>query len=69
MPELPKCKNPLDLGLTPRVPSLKNIVLIGDIKVPNMINFKDLETIFTSEDEREMHARERKINFDSPTNI
>lgn len=34
-----------------------------------MINFKDLETLFDSNDEYELQKRESAINFESPTNI
>jgi hypothetical protein len=34
-----------------------------------MINFKDLETLYTSEDEFQLHERENNINFEDATNI
>lgn len=38
----PKSTNPLDLGNIPHLPSLKNIVLIGQTKNKHMVNFEDL---------------------------
>src|SRR5258708_11531553 len=34
-----------------------------------MISFKDLESIYTYQDEQELVKRESKINFEDPTNI
>ena len=57
------------MGSITDFPLLKNVVLIGDTKVNGMLNFKDLEEIYTSQDTEEMYARERKINFEDVTNI
>jgi fatty-acyl-CoA synthase len=47
IPEIDKATNPLDLGHVPDFPDLKNVVLIGDSQVKGMLNFKDLEKIYT----------------------
>jgi hypothetical protein len=34
-----------------------------------MVNFKDLESLYTSRDELELYEREKKISFEDATNI
>ena len=69
VPQVDAATNALNMGSIPDFPLLKNVVLIGDTKVNGMLNFKDLEEIYTSQDTEEMYARERKINFEDVTNI
>lgn len=69
MPELENSNNPLDLGNISNFPDLKNIVVIGDKVHKGMINFKDLSAIHTSKDEIELIEREKRIDFESATNI
>ena len=47
VPEIDFASNPLDLGHVADFPNLKNIVIIGDKEVKGMVNFKDLEKIYT----------------------
>jgi fatty-acyl-CoA synthase len=68
-PEIDSARNPLDLGLLKNLPSLKNIVLLSDTKVNGMLNFKDILNFSTSIHEKEMHDREREIEFQDATNI
>jgi hypothetical protein len=58
VPEVDKATNPLDLGKVAEFPSLKNIVLLGDKKVNGMLNYTDLETLYTEKDEVELAKRE-----------
>ena len=69
VPQVDAATNALNMGSITDFPLLKNVVLIGDTKVNGMLNFKDLEEIYTSQDTEEMYARERKINFEDVTNI
>ena len=69
VPEVDYASNPLDLGHVAAFPDLKNIVIIGDTEVKGMLNFKDLEKIYTETDTEELYHRERAINFEDPTNI
>ena len=34
-----------------------------------MVSFEDLKSLYTSQDEAEMHRREKKIDFEDATNI
>lgn len=69
VPQVDYASNPLDLGNIPEFPELKNIVLISDNEVNGMIKFKDLFSIYDSNDEYELKKREHKIDFESATNI
>ena len=50
IPEIGYASNPLDLGHVADFPELKNVILIGDTEVKGMLNFKDLEKIYTQTD-------------------
>ena len=50
IPEIGYASNPLDLGHVADFHELKNVILIGDIEVKGMLNFKDLEKIYTQTD-------------------
>lgn len=69
VPEIEHANNPLDLGHIAAFPELKNVVLIGDTEIKGMLNFKDLEKIFTADDHEELIKRENEINFEDATNI
>ena len=50
VPALEYASNPLDLGQIADFPELKNVILIGDTEVKGMLNFKDLDKIYTQTD-------------------
>lgn len=49
----------------PNIPTLKNIIIIGEKKEKGMMNFDDLYNINSDE----YHDRTLAVNFDDPTNI
>ena len=51
------------------VPDLKYVIVCDHKKHKGMINFEDLYTIYTKNDEKEMHEREKNCNFEAATNI
>ena len=68
-PELDNAKNPLDLPSLKTIPSLKTVVLLDDTKIHGFLNMKDLYSLYSAEDSIRMFKREKKINFEEPTNI
>mmetsp|Transcript_4949 Transcript_4949/g.3558 ORF Transcript_4949/g.3558 Transcript_4949/m.3558 type:complete len:231 (+) Transcript_4949:3-695(+) len=69
VPELESSMNPLNLGKPARLPSLKSIVMMDDLKEQGMINFKDLYKLHTGDDALELSKRENSIYFEDVTNI
>lgn len=69
IPQLETAPNPLHIGYVSEFPELRNIVLISDMSVQGMVNFRDLESLYTSRDDYELQRREKKIDFEAPTNI
>ena len=51
------------------VPDLKYVIVCDHKKHKGMINFEDLYTIYTKNDEKEMHEREASCNFETTANI
>lgn len=69
VPELEHAKNPLDIGMIEKLPSLKNIILLEDSRVNGMLNFNDLLTLHTSKDASILEVREQNISFEDTVNI